>query len=341
VRVAVYYSNDDVRLEHRPEPVPGPGELLLRVESSGICGSDVMEWYRAPRAPLVLGHEVAGVVERTGAGVDAFRPGDRVVATHHVPCERCHACRTDRHAACTMLRTTHFDPGGFAELVRLGPQHVDRGVLALPDDVSFERATFVEPLACAVRGQRLCGLRAGDSVAILGGGVAGLLHLLLARALGAGRIFVTDLRDYRVRAAAALGADAALRADADVVAAIRRANGGRGVDRVIVCAGARAAMDQALGLVEGGGSVLLFAPLAPGDSLSLDVNDLWLRGVSLVTSYAGPPADMRTALELIAHRRVDPGPLVTHRLGLAETGLGFRLTATAGDSLKVIVEPQR
>jgi L-iditol 2-dehydrogenase len=341
VRVAVYYSNEDVRLEARPRPEIGPGEMLLRVEASGICGSDVMEWYRRPRAPLVLGHEVAGVVERTGEGVAEFRPGDRVVATHHVPCNRCRFCLSDRHAVCETLRTTHFDPGGFAEYVRLSPLHVDRGVFPLPAGVSFAQATFVEPLACVVRAQRLAGLRPGDSVAILGAGVSGLLHLLLARARGAGAIFATDVHDHRVRAAASLGADAALRAEGSVVEAIRRENGGRLVDRVIVCAASRAAMEQALALADRGASVLLFAPLAPGETLSLEVADLWQRGITLVTSYAGPPADMRAALELIAHRRVNPEPLVTHRLGLGETAEGFRLTAAAGDSLKVIVEPQR
>jgi L-iditol 2-dehydrogenase len=222
VRVAVYYANDDVRIEERPRPATGADELLLRVMASGVCGSDVMEWYRKPRAPLVLGHEVAGLVEEAGERVTEFRAGDRIVTTHHVPCNRCRYCLSDRHSVCETLNSTNFDPGGFSELVRLPAINVERGTFGLPDDVSFEEGTFVEPLACVIRGQRLAGLRAGDGVAILGSGISGILHLLLARATGAGRIFATDTSDYRVKAAVALGADLAVHAGPDVVALARR-----------------------------------------------------------------------------------------------------------------------
>lgn len=341
MRVAVYYTNDDVRLEELPRPVVGPGELLLRVEASGICGSDVLEWYRRPRAPLVLGHEVAGTVEEVGGGVTRFQPGDRVVATHHVPCNHCRFCMTDRHSVCETLHTTRFEPGGFSELVLLPAIHVDRGTLRLPDMVSFEEGSFVEPLACVVRGQRLAGLRAGDSVAVLGSGVSGLLHVQLARAQGAARIIATDIQDYRLKAARRAGADATLLDGEDLLERLLAANEGRLVDRVLVCTAARSAMEQALRLADRGGSVLYFAPLPPGESLPLPMNVLWKRGISIVHSYAGPPAEMWAALELIAMRRVDVASLVTHRLPLAETQQGFRLVSQARESLKVIVEPGR
>jgi len=341
VRVAVYRGNDDVRLEERPRPAIGAGELLLRVKASGICGSDVMEWYRKPRAPLVLGHEVAGVVEEIGDGVTGFRPGDRIVTTHHVPCNRCRYCLTDRHSVCETLNSTTFDPGGFAEFVRLPAINVERGTFLLPDGVSFEEGTFVEPLACVVRAQRIAGLRAGDSVAVLGSGISGILQLLLARAAGAGRIFATDVHDFRVKAACAFGADLALDAGADVVTRVHEANGGRGVDRVLVCTAAKQALEQAIDLADLGGTILYFAPPDPGVMLEWPAHDLWKRGLSIVHTYAGPPADMRTALELMAAKRVNVTPMITHRLGLADTQEGFRLTAEAGESLKIIIEPER
>jgi L-iditol 2-dehydrogenase len=341
VRVAVYRGNDDVRLEERPRPAIGAGELLLRVKASGICGSDVMEWYRKRRAPLVLGHEVAGVVEEAGDGVTSFRPGDRIVTTHHVPCNRCRYCLTDRHSVCETLNTTTFDPGGFSEFVRLPAINVERGTFLLPDNVSFEEGTFVEPLACVVRGQRIAGLRAGDSIAILGSGISGILQLLVARAAGAGRVFATDVNDYRVKAACAFGADLALDAGADVVTRVCEANGGRGVDRVLVCTAAKQALEQAFELVDLGGTILYFAQPDPGVTLEWPAHDLWKRGVSIVHTYAGPPADMRTALELMAAKRVNVSPMITHRLPLAETQEGFRLTAEAGESLKILVEPER
>jgi L-iditol 2-dehydrogenase len=315
--------------------------LLLRVEASGICGSDVMEWYRKPRAPLVLGHEVAGVVEEAGGDVEDFHVGDRIVTTHHVPCNRCRYCLTDRHNVCETLHTTSFDPGGFAEFVRLPAINVERGTFPLPESMSFEEASFVEPLACVVRAQRVAGVRAGDSVAVLGSGISGILQILHARATGAARIFATDMSDYRIKAARALGADLALRANDGVEDQFLEANEGRGVDRVLVCTAARAAMQQALRLVDRGGTVLYFAPFTPGEELALPMNDLWKRGISIVHSYAGPPADMERALGLIASKSVDVVPMITHRLGLAETQEGFRLTTQADESLKVIVEPQR
>ena len=150
----MYYSNQDVRVEEMPVPRIGPGELLLRVEASGICGSDVMEWYRLTRAPLVLGHEVAGEVVQAGEGVERFREGDRLVVTHHVPCNACHYCLSGHHTVCDTLRQTHFDPGGFSEYLRVPAINVDRGAFRLPDGVSFEEASFAEPLACVLRGQQ-------------------------------------------------------------------------------------------------------------------------------------------------------------------------------------------
>jgi len=151
MRVAKWYNNQDVRVEEMPTPEIGLGELLVRIIASGICGSDVMEWYRLDRAPLVLGHEIAGEVVGVGEGVEPYKVGDRVAVAHHVPCNTCHYCLSGNSTVCDTLRRTNFDPGGFAEYVRLPAINVDRGVFLLPDEVSYEEATFVEPLACVLR----------------------------------------------------------------------------------------------------------------------------------------------------------------------------------------------
>lgn len=342
MRVAMYYNNRDVRLQEMPVPRIGPGELLVRVEASGICGSDVMEWYRISKAPLVLGHEVAGVVVETGPGVDRYKEGDRMVVTHHVPCNACRYCLSGHHTVCDTLRHTNFDPGGFAQYLRVPAINVDRGVYPVPEGVSFEEASFTEPLACVLRGQRRAALQPGQSVLVLGSGLAGLLHINLARALGASRIVATDVADYRLEAARRFGADVTLSAKDDVPARLRQANEGRLADLVIVSTGATSALHQALESVDRGGTVLFFAPTQPGVTLPISVNDLFFRNdVTLTTTYAGGPADLATALELIGARRVRVGEMITHRLGLAETGLGFKLVAEARSSLKVIVEPQR
>ena len=342
MRVAMYYNNSDVRLEEMPVPEIGPGELLLKVEASGLCGSDVMEWYRIQRAPMVLGHEVSGEVVQVGAGVEQYKEGDRLVVTHHVPCNACHWCLSGRHTDCDTLHTTSFDPGGFAEYLRIPQINVNRGVFPIPVHVGYDEASITEPLACVYRGQRRANLQPGQNVLVLGSGLAGLIHINLARALGAGRIIATDMVDYRLDAARKLGADVTFSAMEDVPARLREANNGRLADLVIVCTGALPALQQALESVERGGTVLFFAPTAPGVSLPVPINDVFFRNdVTLTTTYAGAPADLATAMDMIASGRVQVGEMISHRLGLAEAGLGFKLTADAGDSLKVIIQPQK
>lgn len=341
MRVGVYYSNNDVRVEERPMPAIGPGELLVRVEASGICGSDVMEWYRINKAPLVLGHEVAGVIIAVGEGVVGHKEGDRVAVYHHVPCNTCHYCLSRHHTVCDTFRGTHFDPGGFAEYVRLKAINVDRGMYPLPNTLSFEEGSFIEPVACVVRGQRIAQMKPGQTVLVVGSGITGLLHVQLARATGAGRIVATDLIDYRLDAARKFGADAAVNAVDDVGGILRELNHGRLADVAIVSTGAPTAIQQALKLVDRGGTIVLFAPPSPGVAIPLVINDFWADEITIKTCYGGSPEDAEIAFELIAARRVNVRDMVSHRLGLGEIALGFQLVAQARESIKVIIEPQR
>jgi L-iditol 2-dehydrogenase len=341
MRVAMYYSNRDVRLENMPTPQIGPGEALMRVEASGICGSDLLEWYRLHKAPLVLGHEVAGVIEAVGEGVTQYRVGEQICAAHHVPCNTCRYCLSGHQTVCDTLRQTNFDPGGFAEHVRLPRINVEQGIFRLPDNMSFEEATFVEPLACVVRGQRLAHFRPGQTVLVIGSGVAGLLHIQLARASGAGYIMATDIVDYRLKAARRFGADIAVQSREYTPPGLREVADGRLADLVVICSGATSAIDQALKSVERGGTVLFFAPAEPGVSTPISVNDLfWRSEITLTSSYGASPADYAAALDLIKASKIPVREMITHRLGLGQTGLGFQLVARAQDSLKVIIEPQ-
>ena len=243
---------------------------------------------------------------------------------------------------CDTIRLTNFNPGGFAEYIRLPAINVDRGVFLLPDEVSYEEATIIEPLACVLRGQRLAHTQPGQSVLIIGSGIAGLLHIQLARALGTGCLVATDITDYRLEAARQLGADAAIPAKEDLPSRLRQVNQGRLADLVIVCTGATSAIAQALQSVERGGTILFFAPTTPGVTIPISVNDLfWRNDITLTTSYAASPADYTTALELIRAHRVDINRMITHRLGLADAGSGFQLVTEAQNSIKVIIEPQR
>lgn len=341
MRVAVYYSNRDVRLEEMPIPKISQDELLLKVMASGICGSDVMEWYRIKKAPLVLGHEVTGEVAKVGKNVKKFRKGDRVFVTHHVPCYSCRYCKSGHHTVCDTLRATNFYPGGFAEYIRVPRINIEQGVYELPGKVSFEEGTFIEPLGCVVRGQRIAGVGKEQSVLVVGSGISGILHIQLAMAKGVEKVIATDINQFRLDMARKLGADATLSEKEDGPSMVRKLNDDRLADTVILCTGARSAFQRALQSVERGGTVLLFAPTDPGVEIPANFNDLWMRGITLTTSYAAAACDLKEALELIRTRKVKVKEMVTHRLGLAETGLGFQLVANAKDSLKVIIEPWR
>ncbi len=339
MKAAVYYNNNDVRLQEFPVPELEPGDILLRVKASGICGSDLMEWYRVPKAPLVLGHEVAGEVVEISEGVKKLKVGDRVVATHHVPCNSCSYCLTDRHTLCPMIKETSFYPGGFSEYLRVPAVNVDRGVFVIPDGISYEEATFVEPLGCVIRAQRISGMGSGKSVAIIGSGVTGLLNLQYAISQGAGFTCAIDVNDLKLQVADSLGASSVYRSDDDVKELIKRDNQGRLIDLVIVCTGVRSAVLQSFDIVEKGGTILFFAPSTPDEKLEINFNELWWSGVSIKSSYAASPQDLYLALTLIAEGRVKVGQMITHRFSLSEIQKGFNIAQCSEDNLKIIIIP--
>jgi L-iditol 2-dehydrogenase len=339
MRVAMYYNNRDVRLEELPVPKIGAGELLIRTRASGICGSDLMEWYRIKKAPLVLGHEITGEIVEVGEGVENFQVGDRVFSSHHVPCGQCRYCLAGHQSVCDLLRTTHFDPGGFAEYIRVPQTNVELGTLRIPEPMTFDEGSFIEPLACVVRAQRLARVSAGQTVLVIGSGISGLLHIQLARARGAARIIATDISDYRLGAAAKFGADATIHGAEDVPARLCDFNEARLADVVVVCTGAIPAIQQAIKSVDRGGTLLFFAPTAAGVDVAIPLFDFWRDEICVVTSYAGSGDDLKQSLELIRDCKVRVGDMVTHRLPLAQAGLGFQLTASGQDSIKVVLDP--
>ncbi len=340
MRVAMYYNNHDVRLEEIPVPVIGQGEMLVRIMSSGICGSDVMEWYRIKSAPRVLGHEIAGEVAEVGEGVRRFRTGDRVVVSHHVPCNTCFYCLNGNYSVCDTLRSTNFDPGGFSEYVRVPQINVDRGVFHLPDSISYDDGTFVEPLACVLGGIRRAGMRPGRSVLVVGSGVSGLIMIKALRALCAGRIIATDVNAFRLDKAKEFGADVTLLAEDVSLNVLKDINGGRPPELVIICTGVPVAITQSLRFVDRGGTMLFFAPAEPGVDIPVPLWDVWRDGITMKTTYAGTPSDIAAAIELLSGNRINVEDMITHRLGLSDAGDGFELVASAGDSIKVIIRPQ-
>lgn len=342
MRAAVYYGNNDIRIEERPKPEIGSGELLVRIEASGICGTDCLEWYRINRVPLILGHEIAGVIVDMGKGVKGHKAGDRVSVSHHVPCGKCRFCKAGHETVCDMLRKTNFDPGGFCEFVRIPRINVEKGTYPIPKNVSFEEATFTEPLACVIRAQRLANFKKGKSVLVIGSGISGLLHIKLARMHGASCIVATDISEFRLEYAKKCGADHAIDAKSYSPEAFKKLNGGYLADLAVISAGADQAFEQGLRSVERGGTALIFAAAGKDATLKVPINDIfWRNEVTVLSSYAASPDDHRQALKKIASRKIDVCDMITHRLPLKDTGLGFKLVAKACDSIKVIIETQK
>jgi L-iditol 2-dehydrogenase len=341
MRVAMYYNNKDVRIEEMPTPRIGPDELLVKVWASGVCGSDVLEWYRLPKAPLVLGHEIAGEIAEVGSDIREWKKGDRVFVSHHVPCNMCRYCLAGHHSVCDTLSATNFDPGGFTEYVRVPAINVRNGVYRLPDSMSYDEGIFIEPLACVVRGQEHAGWMPGRRVLVIGSGIAGLLHIQLAQAAGAARVVAVDINASRLDAAEKLGADVVLTPGEDFIDRLKESNDGRLAELVIVSTGAVSAVGQAFRAVDRGGTILFFAPSDPGACIEMPFNELWRKEVTMTTSYAGSPRDITVAIELISSGKLNVIDMITHRLPLEKTGEGFSLVAEAGDSMKVVVEPQK
>jgi L-iditol 2-dehydrogenase len=336
---AFYHNNHDIRIEEIPVPTIGEEEALLKVMASGICGSDVLEWYRIPKAPRVLGHEATGVISKVGSKVKNIKVGDRVFVSHHVPCNQCRYCQRGNHTACHTLHTTNYYPGGFTQYVQIPKINVQCGIYKLPAAMSFEVGTFIEPLACVSRGQRLANLQKNDTLLIIGSGISGILHAQLAKFKGIVNIVLADINPYRLELAKKFGANHALRSKENLPQALKDINDGRLADQVFVCTGATSAAMSAMDCVESGGTILFFAVPDPTVKLSVPINQFWRNEITMRTSYGAAPNDLEDSMKVLSTGQLNVKDMITHRLSLREAQIGFRLMAEGGPSLKIILQP--
>lgn len=341
MKVGMYYSNKDVRVQDMPIPKISDNDILIKVQDCGICGSDILEWYRIKRAPLVLGHELTGDIVKIGKNITKYKLGERVFATHHVPCMACHYCLNNHETSCETFHTkNNFEPGGFSQFLKVSGKSIETGILKLPEGVSYEQGSFIEPLGTVVRGMRKIQIQAGDSVLVLGSGIAGLLNIKLAKALGAGRIFATDINEYRLEAAKRFGAEYIINSNENIPEFIKKTNN-RLVDKVIISTGALSAAEQALHSVDKGGTILFFAVSKPGETINIDFNPYWRNDISFKTSYGAAPLDNQQALELIRAKNICVDDMITHRFSLEEIAKGFKLASEGKECLKIIIKPNK
>jgi L-iditol 2-dehydrogenase len=298
-----------------------------------------MEWYRIKKAPRILGHEITGDIVEIGKNVRKYKIGDRVFVSHHVPCYTCKFCLNNQQTLCHTLHSTNFYPGGFAEYLRVPEINVDRGVFVLPKEMSYDEGVFIEPLACVVRGLKRAEMKQGQTVLIIGSGISGLLQIKLVKSWKARKILATDVEKYRLKAAKRFGADVVINAKDDVPEQVKKHNDGKLADLVIICTGAVSAVKQALKSVESGGTILFFAPTEPGIDVPFPLFELWNKQITMVSTYAGSPEDINTAIDLIKSKKVNVVDMISHILPLSEAVKGFQLVAKAKESMKVILKP--
>ncbi len=315
------------------------GEILVRMRACGICGTDIEKTRGETHTPLILGHEVSGVVEEISKPASCVEEDERVVIHHHVSCGKCYYCKNGSPTLCDLYQKTNLDPCGFAEYFRVPQTNFARGaVLKVPEKVSFEEASFVEPLGCCLRSLARVGDVTGKSVAVLGVGSTGVLMLQLLKAGEAGVLIASDLSPARLSFSKSIGADVTINPlEEDIGSMVRAATDGRGVDVVVVATGSVKALEQSLSIVRRGGLIDVFGMPTRDAKLALDPSRLFINEVRIIPSYSTTEKEMEQALDLIMARKVNVAQLISHRFMLADSVEAFRVASDSDRSVKVIV----
>ncbi len=329
-------SVDDVRV---PD-MASTGDVLVRMRACGLCGSDLEKIYgKYGMSSGRLGHEPAGEVVAIGKSIKDFAPGDRVFIHHHVACYSCHYCGHGDHTMCPAYQTSNISPCGLAEQFLVPQWNVSRGgLIKLPDIVSYDEASLIEPLACCIRAWNKSNFQKGDDVAVLGAGPAGLMHVLLAQAYGARKVFVIDINDFRLKFAGKYGVETFNSAsDQDLAARIKTATAERGVDVCVVATGNMKALLQSFELTRKGGNIILFGVPPKGSQMSYDLSELYSSEHLIIPSYAASEIETNEALKMIAKKKADMASLITHRFDISKAAEAIKCAHEAKDAMKVII----
>jgi L-iditol 2-dehydrogenase len=346
MQAAVYRGVNDVRLETVPVPTIGPGEMLVRVHSCGVCGTDLKKISTGSHsAPRIFGHETSGVVAAIGKGVTDYRPGDRVMVFHHIPCRECFYCRNKTFAQCATYKkvgcTAGFEPsgGGFAQYVRVMDWIVRYGTVRIPDETSFEQACFVEPLNTCMKGVNALNLRPGESVLTIGQGPIGIILSVLAKRMGA-TLITSDLYPERLKIGSSFGLDLTIEGSrTNVVERVRELTQGRGADAVILAVGGNSLIRTAMDAARPGGRILLFAQTQHGEAV-IDPAAICVDEKTLAGSYSASIDLQEESVHFVMNREMDLERLISHRFPLSESTEALDLAAhPQPSSMKVVIQP--
>ena len=338
----VYYDIGDFRIEKRDFPEIGDNDALIEVKAIGICGTDVHKAInKTVKTPIVLGHEVSGMVQKVGKNVTKFKVGDRVGLAHHAACMTCKCCQKGHHSLCDMYLKNNYDPGGFSTHLKIFEEHIDRTAVKIPGTLSYEEAAFMEPLACCLRGWRTLKTNPLDKVLIIGSGPIGLLFLQIARLSKVKEIYIADLVDFRLNKAEDLGANQTINVlNVDLNKRILELTNGCGVDTIVNTVGIDKVYQNSINLLDRGGNYLFFAECIKNSKITFSPNLIYKKELTFVGSYSSSPPYYEDGLNLIQNKKINVKELITHMFGLKDLQKGIELAHEAKESLKIMIIPK-
>jgi len=341
MKAAVVKSNSNIEIKNIEKPPVGPGDMLVKMRACGICGSDVEKVFGKYGQPSMrLGHEPAGVITQVGSEISNFSIGDRVFTHHHVACysDDCHECSHENETMCKKYYESNLEPCGLADEYVVPEWNVKHGgVLNIPDGMSFEEAAMIEPLACCIRAWNKFKHQKKDSVAILGVGPTGIMHVLLAKLYGFGKVFCLDLNDYRLNFAKKFETTTIHSGNTNALEQIKSETANQGVDVVIVATSSLNALKDAINFVRKGGTIVMFGVPSKGAIIDLDMSEIYSKGITIVNSYAASDFDTKEALEKISNKQINVSHLITHRYNLQECQEAFVHAKSGDNAMKIII----
>ena len=341
MKAAVVKSNSNIEIKNIEKPPVGPGDMLVKMRACGICGSDVEKVFGKYGQPSMrLGHEPAGIITQVGSEISNFSVGDRVFTHHHVACysDDCHECSHGNETMCKRYYESNLEPCGLADEYVVPEWNVNHGgVLNIPANMSFEEAAMIEPLACCIRAWNKFKHQKNDSVAILGVGPTGIMHVLLAKLYGLGKVFCLDLNDFRLDFAKKFETITIHSGNTNAMEQIKSETANQGVDVVIVSTSSLDALKDAVHFVRKGGTIVMFGVPSKGANVDLDMSEVYSKGITIVNSYAASDVDTTHALDLISNKQIDVSQLITHKYNLQECQQAFAHAKSGDNAMKIII----
>jgi len=341
MKAAMVKNNSNIEIKNIEKPPVGPGDMLVKMRACGICGSDVEKVFGKYGQPSMrLGHEPAGIITQIGSEISNFSVGDRVFTHHHVACysDDCHECSHGNETMCKRYYESNLEPCGLADEYVVPEWNVKHGgVLNIPDSMSFEEAAMIEPLACCIRAWNNFKHHKNDSVAILGVGPTGIMHVLLAKLYGFGKVFCLDLNDFRLNFAKKFETTTIHSGNTNALEQIKSETANQGVDVVIVSTSSLNALKDAVNFVRKGGIIVMFGVPSKGANVDLDMSEIYSKGVTIVNSYAASDVDTIHALDLISNKQIDESQLITHKYNLQECQQAFVHAKSGDNAMKIII----